>query len=283
MRSTRRDLLRGLAASLAVGPLVAAEKFVPKPPTAADWAAIAKLPDFTGVWEVVMGGPRPSGGRGARAGAPARSATVNGATSAGNPFGFPTRERPSLTPEYAAKVKEEAAKPKGESETANCLPPGMPEIMAQPYPMEFLLTPGLVTIVIEAYSQTRHIYTDGRPLPTDPDPSFYGTSVGHWEGNTLVAESVGFENVPRGLSFPYSDQLKIVERFHLTDPNTMAIDTTIIDPKALTKPYSMGTRTLRRHRSWTIDEYVCEENNRNFVDSQGKAGINLSNPEAAPR
>ena len=280
MRSTRRDLLRGLAASLAAGPLVAAEKFVPKPPTAADWAAVAKLPDFTGVWEVVMGGPRRGGGRGAQARA---GAGANGATSAGSAFGFAAREQPSLTPEYAAKAKAEAAKPKGESETANCLPPGMPEIMAQPYPMEFLLTPGQVTIIIEAYSQTRHIYTDGRTLPSDPDTSFYGTSVGHWDGDTLVAETVGFEPVPRGLSFPYSDQMKIVERFHLTAPDTMAIETTIIDPKALTRPYSMGTRTLQRHRSWTIAEYVCEENNRNFVDSQGKAGINLSNPEAAPR
>lgn len=284
MRSTRRDLLRGLAASLAAGPLVAAEKFVRKPPTAADWDALAKLPDFTGVWEVVMGGPRRGGGRGAQARAGARQgAGANGATSAGSAFGFAAREQPSLTPEYAAKAKAEAAKPKGESETANCLPPGMPEIMAQPYPMEFLLTPGQVTIIIEAYSQTRHIYTDGRTLPSDPDTSFYGTSVGHWDGDTLVAETVGFEPVPRGLSFPYSDQMKIVERFHLTAPDTMAIETTIIDPKALTRPYSMGTRTLQRHRSWTIAEYVCEENNRNFVDSQGKAGINLSNPEAAPR
>ena len=76
----------------------------------------------------------------------------------------------------------------------------MPGIMGQPYPMEFLLTPGQVTIVIEAYNQIRHIYTDGRPLPEDPDPTFYGTSVGHWEGDTLVAETVGFAEVPRGIT-----------------------------------------------------------------------------------
>ena len=93
--------------------------------------------------------------------------------------------------------------------------------------MEFLLTPGQVTIVIEAYNQIRHIYTDGRPLPEDPDPTFYGTSVGHWEGDTLVAETVGFEDIPRGLTFPYSDKMKIVERFRLTAPDTMSIETTI--------------------------------------------------------
>jgi hypothetical protein len=63
----------------------------------------------------------------------------------------------------------------------------MPGIMGQPYPMEFLLTPGKVTIVIEAYTQVRHIYTDGRALPEEPEPKFFGTSIGRWEGDTLVA------------------------------------------------------------------------------------------------
>jgi len=159
----------------------------------------------------------------------------------------------------------------------------MPGIMGQPYPMEFLMTPGQVTIVIEAYNQIRHIYTDGRPLPEDPDPTFYGTSVGHWEGDTLVAETVGFAQVPRGITFPYSDKMKIVERFRLTAPDTMSIETTIVDPEALTTPYSMGGRTLTRHRNWTIAEYICEENNRNFVDEKGKGGVNLANPNASAR
>ena len=65
----------------------------------------------------------------------------------------------------------------------------MPGIMGQPYPMEFLLTPGKVTIVIEAYQQVRHIYTDGRPLPDDPDLKFHGTSIGRWDGDTLVVDT----------------------------------------------------------------------------------------------
>ncbi len=144
----------------------AQQTFTPKPPTQNDWAAIAKLPDFTGVWEQTFGG-----GRG-RAGGP--------------PAG------PQLTPAYAAKQRANIAIGAEDKQTANCLPPGMPGIMGQPYPMEFLLTPGLVTIVIEAYSQVRHIYTDGRPLPDDPDPKFFGTSIGHWENGTLIAETIGF-------------------------------------------------------------------------------------------
>jgi hypothetical protein len=182
---------------------------------------------------------------------------------------------PQLTPAYAEKRRATLAKGAEDTQTANCLPPGMPGIMGQPYPMEFLMTPGLVTIVIEAYSQVRHIYTDGRPLPEDPDPKFFGTSVGRWDNGTLVAETIGFSpqtDLDRGT--PHSDKMKIVERFKLADPDTMSIETTITDPEALTAPYTTN-RTLRRHRAWTIAEYICEENNRNFVDQNGKAGINI--------
>jgi hypothetical protein len=279
MKTTFPILLILAAAATAFGQAGDAKKNARKPPTAADWAELAKLPDFTGVWEVGLGG---GGGRGRGA--------AKGAPAAGAAGGGPGRGRgaaplgPSLTPAYLAKAKEMAAQPRPEeNETANCLPPGVPGIMGQPYPMEFLMTPGMVTVVIEAYSQVRHIYTDGRPLPEDPDPTFYGASVGHWEGDTLVAETVGFAQVPRGLSFPYSDKMKIVERFKLTDADTMSIETTILDPEALTMPYSMPARTLKRHRGWTIAEYICEENNRNFADANGKAGIKLANPLASPR
>jgi hypothetical protein len=233
-----------------------AQTFKRPAPTAADWDALSKLPDLTGVWEMPMGGP--GGG------------------------GWPGP--PSLTPAYAAKKKALLASAGEDSSTANCLPPGMPGIMSQPYPMEFLLTPGQVTIVIEAYSQVRHIYTDGRSLPDDPDPTFFGTSVGHWDGNTLVAESVGFSPMTDlDMHTPHSDKMRIVERFQLTDPNTMSIQTTITDPDALTAPY-VTNKILKRHRSWTIAEYICEQNNRNYVDKNGKAGINLTVPgtTAAP-
>ena len=235
-----------------------APKAAPKPPTDADWVAVGKLPDFTGVWEVGFGAPAGRGG-----------APGGGRGRGGPPAG------PQLTPAYAEKRRANLAKGAEDSQTANCLPPGMPGIMGQPYPMEFLLTPGVVTIVIEAYSQVRHIYTDGRPLPEDPEQRFFGTSVGHWDTGTLVAETVGFSpQTDLDRATPHSDKMKIVERFKLADPDTMSIETTITDPEALTAPY-VTTRTLRRHRAWTIAEYICEENNRNSVDQNGKAGINI--------
>jgi hypothetical protein len=158
----------------------------------------------------------------------------------------------------------------------------MPGIMGQPYPMEFLLTPGKVTIVIEAYTQVRHIYTDGRGLPEYPDPLFFGTSVGHWEDGTLVVESIGFnEFVQIGGGIPHSDEMKITERMSLLDDDTMLIETTITDPEALVEPYTTSA-TFARHRDWTIAEYVCQQNNRNFVDSAGGEGIVLDNPGGVP-
>jgi len=267
MLNAGKILLGVIAGLLFFGLTAAAQKTARPAPAAADWAALAKLPDFNGVWEVA---PPSATGRGA---GPARARGVAGGAAA-----------PALTPAYAAKALAMASQPKAEdNQSANCLPPGMPGIMSQPYPIEVLLTPGQVTIVIEAYTQVRHIYTDGRALPDDPDPAFFGTSVGRWEDNTLVVETVGFAEVPRGLSFPYSRKMRILERFRLADADTLTIETTIADPEALKTPYSMGASTFKRHRSWTIAEYICEENNRNFVDEKGKAGINLANPEASPR
>lgn len=257
----RRLIVAGLAAAMFAS-AAAAQSFTRPTPTAADWSALAKLPDFTGVWEVPLGGPARS----------SSSSTPSART------GFPPRPHLPLTPEWAAKVKALEASAPQDTGSANCLPPGMPGIMGEPYPMEFLLTPGQVTIVIEAFSMVRHIYTDGRPMPSDPDPSFFGTSIGHWEGDTLVVESEAFSpDTKIDMMTPHSDKMKILERFHLVDPNTMNIETTITDPVALTEPYTTN-RILKRHRDWTIDEYICEEDNQNYVDSNGKAGIRLTPP-----
>jgi hypothetical protein len=227
-------------------------------PQGRTWAEVAKLPDFTtGIWETEM-----------------------------SPVNFRPSEPPSLTQDYAAKLQayQDAQKAGAAQETpdANCVPPGMPGIMNQPYPMQIFFGPGQVSVQLEAYMQMRHIYTDGRPLPDDPDLTFNGTSVGHWEGDTLVVDSVGFvPGTPLGLSWGvhHSTKMHITERMKLSDPNTLVIATTVDDPLALTKPWT-ASRTFKRHRDWTIAEYVCEQNNRNSADVTGKAGIDLTPPSA---
>jgi hypothetical protein len=266
-----RFIVVALASALFVS-VTTAQTFKRPAPTAADWAALAKLPDFTGVWEEPLGDASLVVPPGEANQNPRKSASKSKFPT------FPTRQPLPLTPEWAAKVKSLKAHAAQDTSAANCLPPGMPGIMGQPYPYEFLFTPGQVTILGEAYMIVRHIYTDGRPLPKDPDPTFFGTSIGHWEGNTLVAESVGFS--PRteiGPGVPHSDKMKIIERFRLVDPDTMSIETTLTDPVVLTHPYTT-TRILKRHRDWTIDEYICEENNRNSVTGNGKAQVDTTPP-----
>jgi hypothetical protein len=214
------------------------------------WASIQKLPDLNGVWEMTFG---PGGG------------------------GFGAPQQPSLTPKYAALLKEFQAAPPHDSPMANCVPPGMPGIMGQPYPVEILYTPGMVTVIAEAFMQVRHIYTDGRPHPDDPDLTFNGHSIGHWEDDTLVVDSVGFtQDTPLGMNMGarHSDKMHIVERFHLKDPKTLEIAMTIDDPEALAKPWTKIT-SYARHPDWTLAEYICQQNNRNSLDASGKAGINL--------
>jgi hypothetical protein len=220
------------------------------------WASIAQLPDLNGVWEMTFGGRR------------------SGAQGAGD---FGPLQQFSLTPAYLAMQKEFQASPPHDSPMANCVPPGMPGIMSQPYPIEILYTPGMVTVIAEAFMQVRHIYTDGRAHPDDPDLTYNGNSIGHWDGDTLVVDSVGFtKDTPLGMNMgiKHSDKMHIVERFHLRDPKTLEIATTIDDSEALAKPW---TRTVvyARHPDWTLAEYICQQNNRNFVDASGKAGINL--------
>ncbi|HXS78820.1 MAG TPA: hypothetical protein VN818_00990 [Gammaproteobacteria bacterium] len=228
---------------------LAAQKSGPQGDT---WDSIAKLPDFGGLWEVTFGG---------------------GPRGAGEP--------PQFTPEYAAKVQAfQAASQRGEIEdgpAANCVPNGMPSIMTQPYPIEILFTPGKVTILIEAYAQWRQIFTDGRAHPEDPDLTFNGHSIGHWEGDTLVVDTVGFttDTFLGNQGMRHSEKMHIVERFRLAQPDRLEVQTTIDDPQALMKPFTR-TAAYGRHRDWTLAEYVCQQNNRNFTTDDGKAGIDLS-------
>ena len=212
------------------------------------YESIAKLPDMSGVWEMTFG-------RG----------------------GFGRPEPIPFTPKYEAISKAYQAGGPKEQPAANCVPPGMPGIMSQPYPIEILFTPGMVTVIAEAYEQFRHIYTDGRKHPDDPDLTYNGNSIGHWEGDTLVVDSIGFSpDTPLGMNMGtrHSDKMHIVERFHLQDPKTLVITTTITDPEALAKPWTRTT-TYARHPDWTLDEYICQQNNRNSVDASGNPGINL--------
>jgi hypothetical protein len=143
------------------------------------------------------------------------------------------------------------------------------------YPMEFLFTPGRVTTHHEAWMQWRNIYTDGRGHPDDLEATFAGDSVGHWEGATLVVDTIGIkESVALGMGMKHSDKLHLTERIHLdkADPDTLVDELTAEDPTALAKPW-LHSFTYKRSREWTLLEFICAENDRNPVDANGDTGF----------
>jgi hypothetical protein len=217
------------------------------------YAALDKLPDWGGIWLMTFN--RPPGG-----GPP-------------GPAAPPPLKGKYLDDYNAYKQAIRANHGEVKATTSHCTPPGMPAIMSMfQYPYEFLFTPGRVTINQEAWMQTRHIWTDGRPHADDPDPTFMGDSVGHWEGDTLVADTIAIKDtVPLMNGVGHSDKLHVKERIHLKtgDPNTLIDEITVEDPEALEHPYTT-TVTYRRDRYGALLEFECAENDRNPVDENGK-------------
>ncbi len=192
----------------------------------------------------------------------------------------PDRALPTLKPPYdalyAKRVKAMNAGAPIDDVTANCLPPGMPHIMVVPYPFEIVQTPGRVLFLFEYAGQIRRIYLDGRRPTEDDDPTYYGFSTGHWEGSTLVIQTsrIRADTQDDFSGLPHSDALVITERIHRVDHDTLEDDITLTDPKAYARPFTV-TRRYQLHPTWTIGEYVCEENNRNESGPNGVTGFGV--------
>ena len=182
----------------------------------------------------------------------------------------PTLTPPPLTPPFQARYEAAmAARARGEvsvDPTSRCLPQGMPRFMMASYPIEILQTPGQFTIIAEWSSQVRRIFTDGRPHPPadEVEITFNGHSIGHWEGQTLVIDTVGIRGDTNFDAQPvsHSDQIHVIERLRLTDPKTLENQITVIDPVAFTRPWVVLRHYKKGGPDRQIMEYVCEENNR---------------------
>jgi hypothetical protein len=152
-----------------------------------------------------------------------------------------------------------------------CLPGGVPLMMfGAPYPIQILETPGQVTMLFEEQNHFRLIYLIGGH-PDDPDPSFMGHSVGHWEGNALVVDTVGLTDRTTidQIGIPHSDELHVVERYRRTDQNTLEIVVTLDDPRTFTKPWDAKVIYKSAPSGTRVNEYICE-NNRNDADEHGQ-------------
>jgi hypothetical protein len=168
---------------------------------------------------------------------------------------------PPLQPWAAAKFKtadETINDPK-----LNCMPHGMPSFMYSVLPFEIIQIPNRVVIHLEDDRVLREIYVDGREHPKDPDPSYNGHSIGRWEGDTFVVDTVGIKETTwvDHVGLPHSDALHLVERIRRVDHDHLVDDFTVDDPKAYTKTWTSQQGYLLKP-DWEIAENVCEENNK---------------------
>jgi hypothetical protein len=205
------------------------------------------------------------------------------------------------TPSAAEYVK--TYKPAEDSTFANCKEPGMPMTMRlAAMPLKFYYSPNekMISIYIEGSSRVRFIHMDGRKHSAQPDPTFLGESIGHWEGATLVIDSIGFVKdttlqigqmpSPTGgpggpgapdapntapIFAPHGPNLHIIERMKPLDRNTMQVSVTLDDPSIFAKPYTYSDK-FYRHTGPRSEpqEWVCSDNRDVLDTTTGKLQYN---------
>ena len=262
MKFRLREILLAslIVAALSAPPAASADNPIINPPPAAqDWSDLAKLPDWSGVW------------------VPDRKHRNFRFGSVAGPW----------TPAAAAYLGEQVALVKAGKPNniyINCLPEGMPSLVTMARSAsEFLFTPGRVTILGENDSQrVRRIYTDGRPHPDDPDLTFAGHSIGHWDGDTLIVDTVGilpqvFLPLGQAVGIPNNGGMHIVERIRLVEPDRMENEMEINAPKVLTAPWRITMSMVRsRARANDIIEASCRQGD--FHEAIDAYGNHVFNP-----
>jgi hypothetical protein len=217
-------------------------------------------PDLSGVWQLE---PRPCGPEGCPDDYPVAAEFINfGARLAG---GLPYQ------PWAASLVKERTEQLGKDDPVGLCRPGGALRILTFPPYRKFLHLPGLFVILSERDVTYRQIFLDGRPLPDDPAPTFNGYSVGAWDGDTLVVNSIGFRDetwIDRNGS-PMSDEAKLTERFRRVNFGRLEIDVTLDDPKVYTKPWTV-TLAQRIVLDTDLLDYHCMDNERDAKRLVGK-------------
>jgi len=179
-----------------------------------------------------------------------------------------------LLPEAKAVMESRLAKDDPEG---HCLPTGVPRIA--PYPFRIVQAPmsGKAThlyFLFEANIHSyRQIFMDGRDHPDDLDPTWYGHSIGYWEGDTLVIDTIGFNDLFwfDGQGHPHTEQLHTIERYTRSNFATLEKVVTIIDPGAYEKPFTVQFDAKLRP-GWELMEYICNENNQDMSHVVGPAG-----------
>jgi len=188
---------------------------------------------------------------------------------------------PPLKPEYKAEWEKQQAllasrieegQPAGDN-YVKCIPDGMPAMMMGMFPMEVFQRPEQINITQEAFTQQRRIFfNEELPKWDEIDPSFYGRSVGHWEGETLVVETVGIKEYVTFRWTPHSGAMKITERITLLAPDILQ-DVVTVEDEYLAEPWTWSW-TYRRMPGYKLLEYICEDN-REYIDETGTAQLRI--------
>ncbi len=190
-------------------------------------------PDFSGVYDFSLGG-----GRGGRGG--------------------PAPEGPALKP--GAEKFRVVRGPNDAGLTSDCMPLAGPQAFSVPYQFQIVESAHSLAILYGYPGTFRTIPTDGGPHPADPDPTWMGDSIGRWEGDTLVIDTVGFNDKTEISGFRHTDALHIVERFRRPDYNTLQYEATLEDSNVFLKPWTVSRNFTLRPDLAKVDEFVCEHN-----------------------
>ena len=155
--------------------------------------------------------------------------------------------------------------------TGNCMPFGLLRNINSPHPMQIVQNDNYIAFLFEQNTWFHAVPTDGRPHPNNPDPTWDGNSVGRWEGDTLVIDTIAFNEKTRldTVGHPHSDNLHVIEKLRRVDAGHIAYEITIDDPVYYTKPFT-NTRTFVLRPDWEIMEYSCEENNKDITEGHIK-------------
>ncbi len=234
-------------------------------------------PDLSGIWQFRNAGgpPAPAAASPPPAEPPAGGLGLGPRPPGINQFfniGSTLKEGLPFQPWAAELRRSRAAENNKDNPDAHCLPLGLMQLHTHPQPRKIIQNPDVTVILYEAQAGIRQIFTDGRTLPRpDAQPWWYGYSIGHWEGDTLVVETNGFrDDVWLDVEgSPLTNSGKMIERFRRPNYGNLDIDVTVDDPKVYTKPWTVKI-AQRILPDTELIEFICNENDRSGPHLVGK-------------
>lgn len=190
---------------------------------------------------------------------------------------MPDLKPDDIQPWAAAIYQRSSDNFRNDTDGINCLPPGPKASLSVGSPVKIVQTPNLIVFLYEYQTLFRQVFTDGRGLPEDPNPTWMGYSVGRWEGDTLVVTTAGY-NDRTSLDLgghPHSESLRMTERFHRRDAGHIDLQVTVEDPKAYNRTWTLPVG-LDLMPDGELIEYICEDHSKPHLVGKREGDFHLS-------